>query len=387
MEKLSNSSHFLDLGSLDTLRAQAQKDEKGTLKKVAQQFEGVFVQMLMKSMRDANAVFESDSPFNSQYTKFYEQMRDQQLSVDLSDKGVLGLADMMVQQLSPESSNFTPASVLRNDAGDKLQQDDNSLRIPGKSSPSVEPSAKTPAEQELKAGQSIPVAIARSNFAADTADGVTSSLDIDRPDRIRAIDSPKPTWSEQPLSSIEPVISGQVLPSTAFRETQKTVKFASREEFLATLYPHAEKAAKALGTEPEVLLAQSALETGWGQKIVRGNNGAPSHNLFNIKADRRWDGDRANVSTLEFEQGIAVRQKADFRVYADFEHSFNDFVSFISDGERYQDAKKVAASPKQFIRALQEAGYATDPKYAEKVIKVMQSISEELKSMLPGEDK
>lgn len=122
MEKLSSSSHFLDLGGLDSLRAQAQKDEKGALKKVAQQFEGIFVQMLMKSMRDANAVFQSDSPLNSQYTQFYEQMRDQQLSVDLSDKGVLGLADMMVQQLSPETSHFTPASVLRDDGGMKMRK-------------------------------------------------------------------------------------------------------------------------------------------------------------------------------------------------------------------------------------------------------------------------
>ncbi|MEE1979794.1 flagellar assembly peptidoglycan hydrolase FlgJ [Shewanella xiamenensis] len=384
MEKLSSSSHFLDLGGLDSLRAQAQKDEKGALKKVAQQFEGVFVQMLMKSMRDANAVFESDSPLNSQYTKFYEQMRDQQLSVDLSDKGVLGLADMMVQQLSPESSQFTPASVLRNDGGMKLQHDAKAFNIPAQSSSTAEPQS---AAASVVAAQGVPASIARPSVEMDNADGVTSSLDIDRPERLLAIDTPRPTWSEQPLSPIEPVISGQILPTAAFRETQKTLKFGSREEFLATLYPHAEKAAKALGTKPEVLLAQSALETGWGQKIVRGNNGAPSHNLFNIKADRRWQGDKANVSTLEFEQGIAVRQKADFRVYADFEHSFNDFVSFIADGERYQDAKKVAASPTQFIRALQDAGYATDPKYAEKVIKVMQSISEELKSILPGEDK
>lgn len=384
MEKLSSSSHFLDLGGLDSLRAQAQNDEKGALKSVAQQFEGIFVQMLMKSMRDANAVFESDSPFNSQYTKFYEQMRDQQLSVDLSDKGVLGLADIMVQQLSPESSPLTPASVLRNDGGSKLQHDDKSLNIPAQSGSASDALGETVKADALT---DVPASIARPHFAAESADGVTPALDIERPERLLAINAPKPTWSEQPLSPIEPVLSGQILPTAAFRETQKTLKFGSRAEFLATLYPHAEKAAKALGTKPEVLLAQSALETGWGQKIVRGNNGAPSHNLFNIKADRRWEGNKVNVSTLEFEQGIAVRQKADFRVYADFEHSFNDFVSFIADGERYQDAKKVAASPSQFIRALQDAGYATDPKYAEKVIKVMQSISEELKSILPGEHK
>ncbi|MDT3274109.1 flagellar assembly peptidoglycan hydrolase FlgJ [Shewanella sp. SP2S2-4] len=380
MEKLSSSSHFLDLGGLDSLRAQAQKDEKGALKKVAQQFEGIFVQMLMKSMRDANAVFKSDSPLNSQYTQFYEQMRDQQLSVDLSDKGVLGLADMMVQQLSPETSHFTPASVLRDDGGMKMLHDAKALNVPMQS-------AVAPAAESTVVNHGVPAAIARPVFEPDRAMDANSSMDIDTPNRLLAIDTPKPSWSEQSLSVVEPVISGQVLPTAAFRETQKIVRFGSREEFLATLYPHAEKAAKALGTQPEVLLAQSALETGWGQKIVRGNNGAPSHNLFNIKADRRWQGDKANVSTLEFEHGVAVQQKADFRVYSDFEHSFNDFVSFIAEGERYQDAKKVAASPTQFIRALQDAGYATDPRYAEKVIKVMQSISEELKSILPGEDK
>ncbi|MGI2130715.1 flagellar assembly peptidoglycan hydrolase FlgJ [Shewanella baltica] len=380
MEKLSSSSHFLDLGGLDSLRAQAQKDEKGALKKVAQQFEGIFVQMLMKSMRDANAVFQSDSPLNSQYTKFYEQMRDQQLSVDLSDKGVLGLADMMVQQLSPETSHFTPASVLRDDGGMKMLHDAKALNVPMQS-------AVAPAVEPTVINHGVPAAIARPAFELDRAMDANSSMDIDTPNRLLAIDTPKPSWSEQSLSVVDPVISGQVLPTAAFRETQKIVRFGSREEFLATLYPHAEKAAKALGTQPEVLLAQSALETGWGQKIVRGNNGAPSHNLFNIKADRRWQGDKANVSTLEFEHGVAVQQKADFRVYSDFEHSFNDFVSFIAEGDRYQDAKKVAASPTQFIRALQDAGYATDPRYAEKVIKVMQSISEELKSILPGEDK
>lgn len=389
MEKLSSSSHFLDLGGLDSLRAQAQKDEKGTLKQVAQQFEGIFVQMLMKSMRDANAVFESDSPLNSQYTKFYEQMRDQQLSVDLSDKGVLGLADMMVQQLSPESSQHIPASVLRSDGGEKLLQGDKALSVPAQNTATqdVLNASATTASTSASTSAGIPAYIVRPTFESDRPDDVASSLDIDTPAPSLAVSTPKPTWSEQPLSPIEPVISGQILPTVAFRETQKTLKFGSREEFLATLYPHAEKAAKALGTQPEVLLAQSALETGWGQKIVRGSNGAPSHNLFNIKADRRWLGDKANVSTLEFEQGIAVRQKADFRVYTDFEHSFNDFVTFIAEGERYQDAKKVAASPTQFIRALQDAGYATDPKYAEKVIKVMQTISQELKSILPGEDK
>ncbi|MCG9745847.1 flagellar assembly peptidoglycan hydrolase FlgJ [Shewanella sp. Isolate8] len=317
MDKLSNASHFLDIGGLDSLRAKAQKDDKAALKEVAQQFEGIFVQMLMKSMRDANAVFESDSPMNSQYTKFYEQMHDQQMSVNLSDKGMLGLADLMVQQLSPQTSQLTPASVLRG----------------GMESP-VTKSAPKP-------------------FAANGADG-----------------------SEKPMPQIlNEVMSGKVLPSQA--PTGLANKgFESREAFVKAVYPHAEQAAKALGTSPEVLIAQSALETGWGQKMVRRADGQPSNNLFNIKADRRWEGERAGVSTLEFEHGVAVKQRADFRVYQDIKQSFDDFVSFISEGARYQDAMEKAANPAAFIRGLQDAGYATDPDYADKVIKVMQTVTQ-----------
>ncbi|RTR39327.1 flagellar assembly peptidoglycan hydrolase FlgJ [Shewanella canadensis] len=333
MEKLSNSSHFLDIGGLDSLRSKAQKDDKGALKEVAQQFEGIFVQMLMKSMRDANAVFESDSPMNSQYTKFYEQMHDQQMSVNLSDKGMLGLADLMVQQLSPETSKVTPASVLRGNQQGSMAQGMVMSRA-------VKPEAsqiKTPADSQL-------------------------------------VDA-------KPNSPLESILTGKTLPSEV---TKAGMTFSGPEDFVAKLYPHAEKAAATLGTKPEVLIAQSALETGWGQKMVKRAGGDSSNNLFNIKADKRWQGSKAMVSTLEFEQGVAVQQKADFRVYDDIKQSFDDFVSFVSEGPRYQEAMKKAASPNEFIRALQDAGYATDPQYADKVIKVMKSISQDLKASIPG---
>ena len=322
MEKLSNSSHFLDIGGLDSLRAKAQKDDKGALREVAQQFEGIFVQMLMKSMRDANAVFESDSPMNSEYTKFYEQMHDQQMSINLSDKGMLGLADLMVQQLSPGTSAVTPASVLRGN-----MQSSHSF-----AKDRVMQSAIQPVKEE----------------------SITGSQDT------------------HIASKIDNILTGKSLPSEV---RQSEVTFTDKDDFINKLYPHAEKAAHALGTQPEVLIAQSALETGWGQKMIKAAGGQSSNNLFNIKADQRWQGDKALVSSLEFEQGVAVQQKADFRVYEDIKQSFDDFVSFISDGPRYQEAMKKAANPNEFIQALQDAGYATDPNYADKVIKVMKSIS------------
>ncbi|MGB0893982.1 MAG: flagellar assembly peptidoglycan hydrolase FlgJ [Parashewanella sp.] len=318
MEKLSNSSHFLDLGSINKLRSQAQQDEKGAIKEVAKQFEGIFVQMLMKSMRDANEVFKADSPFNTQYTAFYEQMRDQQLSVDLSNKGVLGLADLMVQQLSPEGTNIKPASVLRADAF--------------------------------------------------TAKAVNAS-ELDK-SAAKVLHHPNVTGKPRHTVELPDIHSTTAAPSNA------ASTFSDPQSFIKQLFPMATEAASKIGTKPELLIAQSALETGWGKKIIRKSDGESANNLFNIKADKRWQGEKASVNTLEFEQGVAVKQKADFRVYDNLKQSFDDFVEFISSNERYQGALKVASEPKQFIEALQKAGYATDPNYASKVMQVMKTIRE-----------
>ena len=341
MDKLSNASQFLDLGGLDSLRSKARNGENSALKEVAQQFEGIFVQMLMTSMRDANAVFESDSPMNSQYTKFYEQMHDQQMSLNLSGEGMLGLADLMVQQLDPANSPMTPASVLRGDSNSSAKSNAFTLDNPH--------------------------AMQMPNTRTVTAVPVDAAANA--------------TIAPQTLDSL---LSGKVLPSAALTADKSQADFTSQDEFVSRLYPHAEKAAKELGTTPEVLIAQSALETGWGQKMVKGAGGQQSNNLFNIKADNRWQGDKAQVSTLEYEQGVAVKQKADFRVYEDIGQSFNDFVSFISNSERYQDAMKKAANPGAFVQSLQDAGYATDPKYADKVMQVMKTITRDFKDVLQG---
>ncbi|MCF1426723.1 MAG: flagellar assembly peptidoglycan hydrolase FlgJ [Shewanella sp.] len=307
MDKLANSAQYLDLAALDNLRARAQQDDKAALKEVAAQFEGIFVQMLMQSMRDANEAFRADSPFNTQYTQFYEQMRDQQMSVELGAQGTLGLVDLMVQQLAPETSNIMPASGLRGN---------------------------------------------RQHF--DKAHSVSSAVSA-------AINS-------------EPSEGGKLLPP--HQALPVVADFSSPQEFVERLFPLADKAARQLGTEPEVLLAQAALETGWGQKMVRCADGSPSNNLFNIKADNRWEGDKARVSTLEFEQGVAARQQADFRVYDSLASSFEDFVEFIRSSDRYSEARAVARDPAAFMQGLQQAGYATDPGYADKVMRVMGKVVE-----------
>ncbi|MCL1081167.1 flagellar assembly peptidoglycan hydrolase FlgJ [Shewanella psychromarinicola] len=392
MDKLSASSNFLDLGGLDSLRVQAQKDEKGALKEAAKQFEGIFIQMLMKSMRDANAAFKSDSPMNSETTAFFEKMRDEQMSVDLSNKGMLGLAEMMMQQLDPEDSAVTPASVLRGNSDYKVNP--SMFAAPPTALDNDTLDAIAPKDQ-IAASHSI---IGHSVIAHSVIDNAESMRPMST-QLSNALEA-KPLSSVLDREQLASVLRGEQLASQAAQagkglpQADVTVpkdkgimvsQFTSPEHFISVLYPHAEKAAKSLGTSAEVLIAQSALETGWGQKVVRRNDGTMSHNLFNIKADKRWQGEKTSVNTLEFEKGIAVQQKADFRMYDNLEQSFNDFVSFISQGDRYQDARKVAAEPTQFIKALQKAGYATDPQYADKVINVMKSVKEGLKSVLPVE--
>ncbi len=144
--------------------------------------------------------------------------------------------------------------------------------------------------------------------------------------------------------------------------------FAGPEDFVRRLAPHAEAAARELGIPGQALLAQAALETGWGahQPEV---GGRPSHNLFGIKAGPGWQGARVRRETLEYEDGVAVRRSEPFRAYASYAESFSDYVAFLKANPRYREALQ-QKEPRAWFEALQRAGYATDPAYADKVMDV-----------------
>lgn len=311
----NNGSNFQDIASLDNLRQQAQNDEGKALEKVAKKFEGIFMQMLLKSMREANAGFESDSPFSSAGNKMYRNMHDQQLALDLSEQGSLGLADLIVQQLGPQTGNYMPASALR-------------------------------VQRELMGQMSSPVKPVKQ---------AANKISVVQNERETAKDIPAPVRETTSLPKI--------------------LSFNSPQEFVDKLMPYAKKAAQSLGGSPSVLLAQAALETGWGQKVVANSDGQSSFNLFNIKADRRWQGEQASVKTIEFRQGVAVRENAKFRSYPSLEESFNDYVGFIKNSSRYQDAVSKIQNPASFLHSLQQAGYATDPNYAKKILSVLEQVT------------
>ena len=163
---------------------------------------------------------------------------------------------------------------------------------------------------------------------------------------------------------------------------------SSPEQFVEQLWPHAYEAAQALGVTPRILIAQAALETGWGQKLPRFADGHSSHNLFGIKADRGWPGNTIVNTTLEFVGDVPVRRRDGFRAYSSYAESFEDYVAFVKTNPRYQDALQ-QTDDKAYIRALHRAGYATDPQYANKVERILTGSTlsraiESLKSLAHG---
>lgn len=293
---ISNPSIYTDLQSLTKLRAQAQQNSPEALRAVAKQFEGLLMQMMLKSMRDASM---GDGLMDSEQTDFYQGMFDQQISLTLSQGRGLGLANMLIKQLGGDLVDTT---------------------------------------QERRPG-------------------VTNSL--------------FPFPAILPLSNF-PMISPQVS-----NNSKSEPLFTSPAEFVKSLWPLAQYTGKALGVAPQAILAQAALETGWGQAIMQRPDGSSTHNLFGIKADSRWLGERVVMPTLEYTPdkigSKAEKRNEPFRSYDSYAASFADYANFLRSNPRYSQALLSGNDPELFTQALHAAGYATDPEYSSKINNIINS--------------
>jgi flagellar protein FlgJ len=319
-QALTQASSYFDLQGLDQLRQKAQANSKDSIREVANQFESMFASMLIKSMRKTNEAFETDSPFNNRQTKFYRDMQDNQLALDISRHGSLGLADALVRQLDP-SANITPEAI--------------------------------PADQLMMPGNEQQERFTLKKNGA--------SVELNKADRVNTADLPvkQSKMNESSAAILTP-------------ELNKQPEFPDKKSFVETLLPYAKKTAQALGISPLVLLAQSALETGWGKKIINGTDNQSSLNLFNIKAHKSWQGKQVAKDSLEVENGVGIKRRSNFRAYDSLAHSFADYGHFISSNKRYREALQQGADSARYIEELQQAGYATDPNYAEKIKTIMQ---------------
>jgi flagellar protein FlgJ len=183
-------------------------------------------------------------------------------------------------------------------------------------------------------------------------------------------DRPLSPSSASPLPEPTGAAPGPAPAAAAAGESSDPRRFRNPQEFAHELLPQATEAAAQLGVDPRLLIAQAALETGWGKSIIHGRDGGSSHNLFGIKADAAWEGATVSVESLEFEGGVTVKRVSSFRAYASFEESFRDYVQFLRSNPRYQEALTLTRDPRAFARALQQAGYATDPAYAQKILDI-----------------
>ena len=318
MQSPALNQTYTDFSGFSEMRAQARVDPQASLKQVAKQFEGIFIQMMLKSMRDASM---GDEIFDSDQSKLYRDMFDKQVALDMASNKGIGIADSLVRQLSKT--------------------------MPKKDTPetfSIEPNRHS---ESFENGKLLPLPARKMNSIVQ--DSVTG-------------------LSKFELSGIKPI-------------SDKT-QFKSPEEFTQYILPYAEKAAKEIGVSPLVLVSQAALETGWGKAVTRHPDGSSSYNLFNIKADNRWDGQQVVKSTLEYDNGVAKYEKASFRAYDSYADSFDDYVDFLRTNNRYDDALRHDGDDQLFITDLHKAGYATDPNYANKILDILKrdSIQEHAKA-------
>lgn len=332
MNKINSNEFYADFGALANLKTRAKTDPDGALKEVAQEFESIFINMMLKNMRAANETIGSDL-FSNNESKQYQEMLDSQMAQSMAKSGGMGIADALIRQFESRNS-ISAASANETNNNSSQSETDFLNRV---------------ATQDLARIQ----ALARQASAE-----VISKIQ-----------------SEDEAAQITGVAGVQATATTPENNSMSAqdAAFNSPDEFIASLWPLAKSAAEKLGVDPKAILAQAALETGWGKYPIARQDGTASFNMFGIKADSRWSGDRAVVSTLEYQDGIAKQQKAPFRAYQSFSDSFDDYADFLLSSERYKDAILAGDDVATFADKLQQGGYATDPEYSQKIQRIAAS--------------
>ncbi len=320
MSKNQNSSISgavaFDAQSLDQLKLQAKRDPKGAIGAAAKQFESVFLNMVLKSMREATP---QDGMFDSEQTRLYTSMLDQQLAQHLANRGT-GLSEVMARQLSKGIANGAEP----------------------------DPSSEAdPATLPLNLAMLAPT-IAR---------------------RLPAIPEDREPPAELPVLPEMPARPA-VLPGAA---TATPLPIRQTRDFVDRVWPHAVEAARTIGVKPQFMVGQAALESGWGKREIRAADGSPTHNLFGVKAGRGWNGPVVEKTTTEYVNGVAQRTSAKFRVYESYAEAFRDYANLLQNNPRYSSVVGKSHDALGFASGLQRAGYATDPAYADKLVRVINS--------------
>jgi len=301
---------YSDINRLGAIKAQG----PAGIRAAAQQFESMFIDMVMSSMREATNAFADGDYTSSDATRMQQEMLDHQWAIHIAEHGGVGLADIVVKQLGG-----VPAAK-------------------GTAAPA--PSTGTSNAPIANAAPQLP-----AGFAVAPPDAIVGQ-------------------------------SGGTSDADALTVTEMGTKdgaFDDPEDFVAKVLPVLKRALAGSGLNPLMALAQGALETGWGAHVIHTAAGDSTHNLFNIKASTDWPGPAADVATMEVRGGQAIQQRDRFRCYDSVEDAARDYASLLQGDQRYRRALDAARDPARFADELQKAGYATDPNYAAKILRVLTS--------------
>jgi peptidoglycan hydrolase FlgJ len=295
----------LDMQGFAALRQTVKNSPEQGARIAAKQFDVTFTQMMLKSMRDATP---SDGIMDSDQTKSFTDMLDQQLSQQLSSKGI-GLADKMYAQLMRAQGDTGTA-------GDGTSTDSTNA---------------------LKAYTS---ATSATNGALAGTKGFSST-------------------------------DGEAEQAQMLHSTSSSVNAA---DFVNKLAASAQAASSTTGIPARYILSQAALESGWGKKEIKHSDGSTTHNIFGIKAGKDWSGATVLSKTTEYVNGIAHQVVQKFRAYASYDEAVGDYASLLKNNPRFAAVVQAARDPASFAHGLQNAGYATDPLYAKKLLSIMKQM-------------
>lgn len=300
----------LDVGAMQDLREKFKNNPQEGLKAAAQQFESMFLQMVMKSMRDATP---QDGLFDSDQSRFYTTMLDQQLAQNLAKNPGVGFARLIEEQLGRTLQGANPADVLGTPGGQ--------LPLP--------------------------------------ANAAGNALPLSAPDSRHLGPSPQArAEAAAPALAASPAFAGDAAAS------------GSAKDFVNRVWPHAVEASRSTGIPPQFLVAQAALESGWGKGEIRRADGSASFNLFGIKAGKGWNGDVAEAPTTEYVNGQPQRTTEKFRAYGSYAEAFQDYANLLRNNPRYGNVVG-SQDGMEFAKRLQQAGYASDPAYADKLARII----------------
>ncbi|EZI29167.1 flagellar assembly peptidoglycan hydrolase FlgJ [Pseudomonas extremaustralis] len=393
----ADSGSYSDLNRLNQLKV-GDKNSDSNMRKVAQEFESLFLSEMLKSMRSATEALGKDNPLNTPAAKQYQEMYDQQLAVSMSrEGGGIGLADVLMRQMQKNKPVDAQAATLQGPAA-------------------AEPVKKADVPTQIAAGTQAEGPLGRSNgqrplwaYRVAAPEGASAHANdmalmnqrrLALPSKLtdRLLTGIVPGTDATTLAKAAPLrnsvsadnvvnssartfavpsgrmqVYGRAVAQPPLAPAKKA--FSSQDEFVATMLPMAKAAAARIGVDPKYLVAQAALETGWGKSVMRAEDGSSSHNLFGIKAGQSWQGGQARAITSEFRDGAMVKETAQFRSYNSYQDSFHDLVTLLQSNDRYKEVVKSADNPEQFVRELQKAGYATDPDYASKISQIAKTMN------------